>query len=97
MGWIGAALVLLLFGLLMWRGFKIAMKAPDKFGCMLALGLTLQIGIQVAINVAVVSNLLPNTGISLPFFSYGGTSMLMLMAQMGVVLSISRQSRMEKL
>ena len=97
MGWIGAALVLLLFGLLMWRGFKIAMKAPDKFGCMLALGLTLQIGIQVAINVAVVSNLLPNTGISLPFFSYGGTSMLMLMAQMGVVLSVSRQSRMEKL
>ena len=97
MGWIGAALVLILFGLLMWRGFKIAMKAPDKFGCMLALGLTLQIGIQVAINVAVVSNLLPNTGISLPFFSYGGTSMLMLMAQMGVVLSISRQSRMEKL
>ena len=97
MGFVGAVLVLLLFALLMWRGFKIAMKAPDKFGCMLALGLTLQIGIQVAINVAVVSNLLPNTGISLPFFSYGGTSILMLMAQMGVVLSVSRQSRMEKL
>jgi cell division protein FtsW len=97
MGFVGAVLVLLLFALLMWRGFKIAMKAPDKFGCMLALGLTLQIGIQVAINVAVVSNLLPNTGISLPFFSYGGTSILMLMAQMGVVLSISRQSHMEKL
>ena len=97
MGLIGAVLVLLLFALLMWRGFRIAMKAPDKFGCMLALGLTLQIGIQVAINVAVVSNLLPNTGISLPFFSYGGTSILMLMAQMGVVLSVSRQSRMEKL
>ena len=93
----GAILVLVLFALLMWRGFKIAMKAPDKFGCMLALGLTLQIGIQVAINVAVVSNLLPNTGISLPFFSYGGTSLVVLMAQMGVVLSISRQSRMEKL
>lgn len=97
MGWIGAVLVLLLFALLMWRGFKIAMKAPDKFGCMLALGLTLQIGIQVALNVAVVSNLMPNTGISLPFFSYGGTSLVVLMAQMGVVLSISRQSRMEKL
>ena len=97
MGWVGAIIVLLLFALLMWRGFKIAMKAPDKFGCMLALGLTLQIGIQVAINVAVVSNLLPNTGISPPFFSYGGTSILMLMAQMGVVLSVSRQSRMEKL
>ena len=97
MGLVGAVLVLLLFALLMWRGFRIAMKAPDKFGCMLALGLTLQIGIQVAINVAVVSNLLPNTGISLPFFSYGGTSILMLMAQMGVVLSVSRQSKMEKL
>lgn len=97
MGLVGAILVLILFALLMWRGFKIAMKAPDKFGCMLALGLTLQIGIQVAINVAVVSNLLPNTGISLPFFSYGGTSLVMLLAQMGVVLSVSRQSRMEKL
>jgi cell division protein FtsW len=64
---------------------------------MLALGLTLQIGIQVALNVAVVSNLMPNTGISLPFFSYGGTSLVVLLAPMGVVLSISRQSRMEKL
>ncbi len=64
---------------------------------MLAIGLTIQIGLQVAINIAVVTNLMPNTGISLPFFSYGGTSLLMLMAQMGVVLSISRQSRMEKL
>ena len=97
MGLIGAILVLLLFALLVWRGLKIAMKAPDKFGCMLALGLTIQIGLQVALNVAVVSNLLPNTGISLPFFSYGGTSLLMLMVQMGVVLSVSRQSRMEKL
>ena len=97
MGLIGAVLLLILFALFVWRGFKIALKAPDKFGCMLALGLTLQIGVQVAINVAVVSNLLPNTGISLPFFSYGGTSLVMLMAQMGVVLSVSRQSRMEKL
>ena len=97
MGFVGALLVLVLFALLVWRGFVIAMKAPDKFGFMLALGLTLQIGLQVAINVAVVSNLMPNTGISLPFFSYGGTSILMLMLQMGVVLSISRQARMEKL
>ena len=97
MGLVGAILVLVLFALLMWRGFEIARKAPDKFGCMLALGLTLQIGIQVALNVAVVSNLMPNTGISLPFFSYGGTSLVVLLAQMGVVLSISRQSRMEKL
>ncbi len=96
MGFVGAVLVLVLFGLLVWRGFVIGMRSPDKFGCMLAIGLTLQIGLQVAINIAVVSNLMPNTGISLPFFSYGGTSILMLMAQMGVVLSISRQARMEK-
>ena len=63
---------------------------------MLAFGLTIQIGLQVALNIAVVSNLMPNTGISLPFFSYGGTSILMLMAQMGIVLSVSRQSRAEK-
>ncbi len=96
MGYIGALLVLVLFAVLVWRGFVIGMRSPDKFGCMLAVGLTLQIGLQVAINVAVVSNLMPNTGISLPFFSYGGTSILMLMLQMGVVLSISRQARMEK-
>ena len=96
MGFVGAVLVLVLFGLLVWRGFVIGMRSPDKFGCMLAIGLTLQIGLQVAINVAVVSNLMPNTGISLPFFSYGGTSILMLMLQMGVVLSISRQAHMEK-
>lgn len=96
MGLIGAVIVLVLFALLVWRGLHIAMRSPDKFGCMLALGLTMQIGIQVALNVAVVSNLMPNTGISLPFFSYGGTSILMLMLQMGVVLSVSRQSRIEK-
>ncbi len=96
MGLIGAVIVIVLFGLLVWRGFVIGMRAPDKFGCMLAIGLTMQIGLQVAINIAVVSNLLPNTGISLPFFSYGGTSLVMLMAQMGVVLSISRQSRLNK-
>lgn len=97
MGFVGAVIVIVLFGLLVWRGFVIGMRAPDKFGCMLAIGLTMQIGLQVAINIAVVSNLMPNTGISLPFFSYGGTSLLMLMAQMGVVLSVSRQSRMEKI
>ncbi len=96
MGFVGAVLVLVLFALLVWRGFIIGMRSPDKFGCMLAIGLTLQIGLQVAINVAVVSNLMPNTGISLPFFSYGGTSILMLMLQMGVVLAISRQAHMEK-
>ena len=75
---------------------RIGMKAPDKFGSMLAIGLTGQIGLQVAFNVAVVTNTIPNTGISLPFFSYGGTSLVMLLAQMGVVLSVSRSIQAEK-
>lgn len=93
LGFVGAALIILLFAALVWRGFTIGMKAPDKFGFMLAVGLSAQIGLQVALNLAVVSNLIPNTGISLPFFSSGGTSLVMLLGQMGVVLSISRQSR----
>lgn len=92
MGFIGAMMIILLFILLVWRGFTIAMHARDKFGFMLAIGLTVQIALQVAINVAVVTNLLPNTGISLPFFSYGGSSLVMLLAQMGIILSISRQT-----
>ena len=96
LGFIGAVLIIILFGLLVWRGFVIGMKAPDKFGSMLAIGLTGQIGLQVAFNVAVVTNTIPNTGISLPFFSYGGTSLVMLLAQMGVVLSVSRSIQTEK-
>lgn len=92
LGFVGAALIILLFALLVWRGFIIGMKAPDKFGSMLAIGLTAQIGLQVVLNLAVVTNSMPNTGISLPFFSYGGSSLVMLLMQMGVVLSISRQS-----
>ena len=72
------------------------MNAPDKFGSGLAIGLTAQIGIQVILNIAVVTNSMPNTGISLPFFSYGGTSLVMLLAQMGIVLAVSRQSRLKK-
>ena len=96
LGFIGAALILLLFALLIWRGFVIAMNAPDKFGSVLAIGLTAQIGIQVILNIAVVTNSMPNTGISLPFFSYGGTSLVMRLAQMGIVLAVSRQSRLKK-
>ena len=96
LGFIGAVLIILLFALLVWRGFVIGMRARDKFGMLLAVGLSAQIGIQVALNLAVVTNLMPNTGISLPFFSYGGSSLVMLLAQMGVVLSVSRQSRMQK-
>lgn len=93
LGFIGALLIIVLFALLVWRGFYIGMRARDKFGSMLAIGLTAQVGIQVVFNLAVVTNTFPNTGISLPFFSYGGTSLVMLLAQMGVILSISRQAK----
>lgn len=93
LGFVGAVLIILLFAALVWRGFTIGMKAPDKFGSMLAVGLSAQIGLQVALNLAVVANVIPNTGISLPFFSYGGTSLVMLLGQMGIVLAVSRQSR----
>ena len=96
LGFVGAALVIILFALLIWRGFVVAMKAKDKFGCLIAVGLTVQIGLQALLNIAVVTNTIPNTGISLPFFSYGGSSLLMLLAQMGVLLSISRHSNIEK-
>ena len=92
LGFVGAAIIIILFAVLVWRGFIIAMRAPDKFGFMFAIGLTAQIALQVAINIAVVTNVLPNTGISLPFFSYGGSSLVMLLAQMGILLSISRWS-----
>ena len=96
LGFVGAALVIILFALLIWRGFVVAAKAKDKFGSLIAVGLTVQIGIQALLNIAVVTNTIPNTGISLPFFSYGGSSLLMLLAQMGVLLSISRHAHIEK-
>ena len=96
LGFVGATIILILFALLIWRGFVIAMKARDKFGCLIAVGLTVQVGLQALLNVAVVTNTIPNTGISLPFFSYGGSSLLMLLAQMGVLLSISRTANIEK-
>jgi len=96
LGYVGAMLIILLFCLLVWRGFVIAMRAPDKFGSLLALGLTFQVGIQAALNILVVSNTIPNTGISLPFFSYGGTSLMILLAEMGIVLAISRSSTLQK-
>lgn len=97
LGLIGAVVIILLFALLVWRGFTIAMRARDKFGSMLALGLTFQVGLQAMLNIWVVTNTMPNTGISLPFFSYGGTSLLILLAEMGIVLSVSRGSNIEKL
>ncbi|MBQ8687976.1 MAG: putative lipid II flippase FtsW [Ruminococcus sp.] len=90
LGFVGALTVVLLFALLVFRGFHIAARAQDKFGMLLAVGFTMHIGLQAFINIAVVSNLVPNTGISLPFFSYGGTALILQLAEMGIVMNISR-------
>ncbi len=96
LGLVGAMIIILLFALLVWRGFNIAMRSPDKFGSLLAIGLTFQVGLQALLNIWVVTNTIPNTGISLPFFSYGGTSLMILLAEMGIVLSVSRGASIEK-
>lgn len=93
LGFVGATVIIILFALLIYRGIKIGMNAKDRFGALLAMGIVFQVGIQVALNIGVVSDLLPNTGISLPFFSAGGTSLVILLAEMGMVLSISRSAR----
>ena len=96
LGFIGAAVILVLFGLLVYRGIKISLRAKDRFGALLGIGLSAQIGIQVILNILVITDGMPNTGISLPFFSYGGTSLIMLLSQMGIILSVSRTSNLEK-
>ena len=96
LGLVGALVIMILFALLVWRGVHISLHAKDKFGMMLGLGMTLQIGLQAALNICVVTNTVPNTGISLPFFSYGGTSLLMLLGEMGILLNISRSANVEK-
>ncbi len=93
LGFVGATAIIILFALLVYRGIKIGMNAKDRFGALLVMGIVFQIGIQVALNIGVVSDLLPNTGISLPFFSAGGTSLVILLAEMGMVLSVSRSAR----
>ncbi len=91
LGLIGAGLILILFALLILRGYWIALHARDRFGTLLVVGITTQIAVQVFLNIAVITNMIPPTGISLPFFSYGGTALLIQMAEMGVVLGVSRQ------
>ena len=90
LGFIGCVVVLVLFGIFIWRGILIAMKAPDMFGSLLAIGITALVAIQVIINVAVVTSSMPATGMPLPFFSYGGTALFILLCEMGVLLNISR-------
>ena len=96
LGLVGAVIILLIFALLVWRGVIIALRARDRFGKLLGIGLISHIGLQVILNILVITDWLPNTGISLPFFSYGGSSLLTLMFEMGVILSISRSSNIEK-
>lgn len=90
LGFVGAVAIIILFACFIYRGIKIGLRANDKFSSLLVIGISFQIGIQVALNIAVVSDFMPNTGISLPFFSAGGTSAVILLMEMGMILSVSR-------
>ncbi len=96
LGIFGASVILLLFGYLLYRLIFIAQNAPDMFGSLLVSGIFAHIALQVVLNVCVVTNLIPTTGITLPFFSYGGTSILFLMSEMGIALSVARRIRFEE-
>jgi len=96
MGYFGAVLVIGLFVAFAWRGFHIATHSQDKFSSLLVMGITAHVIIQVVLNICVVTNTIPSTGISLPFFSYGGTSLIILLCEMGLILAVSRYSYTEK-
>lgn len=96
LGWTGAVGVLLLFGFLVFRATRIAVRTRDTFSRTVAFGITVKVAVQTLLNIAVVTNTIPNTGISLPFFSYGGSSLVMLFAEMGILLSVSRRAHIEK-
>ena len=91
LGLIGASIIMLVFMLLIFRGFWIALHARDRFGALMVVGVMTQISLQTFLNIAVVTGLIPATGISLPFFSYGGTALMLQLVEMGIVLSVSRQ------
>ncbi|BDG35049.1 stage V sporulation protein E [Saccharococcus caldoxylosilyticus] len=93
LGFIGGSLVLLLFSLLLWRGVRIALGAPDLYGSFLAIGIISMVAIQVMINIGVVTGLMPVTGITLPFLSYGGSSLTLMLMAIGVLLNISKHAR----
>ena len=96
LGLLGGALAIVMFGMLIYRGCYIGLRAPDCYTRLLCLGICIKMAVQVLLNIAVVTNTIPNTGISLPFFSYGGSSLIMLFIEMGIVLSISRFSKIQK-
>ena len=93
LGFIGCIAVIILFIAFVWRGILIAMKAQDTFGSLIAIGITSIIGLQALINVAVVTNTIPVTGMPLPFFSYGGSALLANLLGVGVLLSVARSSK----
>ncbi|TYQ13060.1 UNVERIFIED_CONTAM: cell division protein FtsW [Acetivibrio alkalicellulosi] len=97
LGFIGVLTVLVLFLIFIWRGIKVSMNAPDAFGCLAAVGVTSLVSVQVIINVAVVTSSMPVTGMPLPFFSYGGTSLIFLMSGIGILLNISKYSNYERI
>ena len=92
LGAVGVIAIMLLFVAIIWRGLHIAFHAPDKFGTFVTVGIMAQIGIQTVFNIAVATSSIPCTGVALPFFSYGGSSILVLLAEMGLILSVSRYS-----
>ena len=96
LGFVGACIALFLFGILILRGFTIASGIDDTYTRLLTIGICIKIAVQVLLNVAVVTNTIPNTGISLPFFSYGGSSLIMIFAEMGIIMSASRKSKIHK-
>lgn len=96
LGFFGAAIIIALFAALVIRGLIIASRCKDKFGSFLIIGVVAQIGLQVVLNILVVTDTLPNTGFALPFFSYGGTAIFMLLFEIGVVLSVSRKTNQQK-
>lgn len=96
LGFLGAAIIIALFAALVIRGLIIASRCKDKFGSLLIIGIVAQIGLQVVLNILVVTDTLPNTGFAFPFFSYGGTAIFMLLFEIGVVLSVSRKTNQQK-
>lgn len=94
-GFIGCAVVIVLFAIFIWRGILIAIRSPDLFGSLVSIGITALVAIQVIINIAVVTSSMPATGMPLPFFSYGGTALFILLCEMGVLLNISRAGTKE--
>lgn len=93
LGFIGGLIVLLLFLVLVWRGMRVAMTIPDRFGSLLAVGIIGMVAVQVVINIGVVIGMMPVTGITLPLISYGGSSLTLMLTALGILLNLSRYAR----